>query len=191
MPPGTRNTADDDLGEFSPVENFAELADFCCDDPDLDDFFSHDAEPQQNALLSKTYAYRFRLNAGLSAPVAAASLLNDSIKLAPEAKAACDLDGVAYQQFPAVKIGRLGTHAALQGQGIGTAVLNLIKLLFIRRNRTGCRFLTVDAYNCERVLAFYRKNGFTFYTAKDASRDSRLMYFDLLRFKRGLEAGEK
>ena len=58
-------------------------------------------------------------------------------------------------------------------------------------NKTGCRFIVVDAYNKQRVLSYYANNGFKFlfkteedeklYYEVDANSDihTRLMYFDL------------
>lgn len=57
-------------------------------------------------------------------------------------------------------------------------------------NKTGCRFLVVDAYNDHRTLKFYEKNGFKFlhknedeekqyFLVKDNVITTRLMYFDL------------
>lgn len=71
-----------------------------------------------------------------------------------------------------------------QKQGIGSEVLSFIKSFFTIRNKTGCRFITVDAYNCDRVIEFYEDNGFRFLTDKDKSEDTRLMYFDLKTFVR-------
>lgn len=46
-------------------------------------------------------------------------------------------------------------------------------------NKTGCRFLTVDAYL--KVIPFYRQNGFEFLSDNDADNPyMRLMYFDLM-----------
>lgn len=61
-------------------------------------------------------------------------------------------------------------------------------------NKTGCRFVIVDAVNAPSVLSFYRKNAFTplfsteeqefLYTGGKkgelVSLATRLMYFDLL-----------
>ncbi|MCQ2225529.1 MAG: GNAT family N-acetyltransferase, partial [Paludibacteraceae bacterium] len=45
-------------------------------------------------------------------------------------------------------------------------------------NKTGCRFLTVDAYL--DAVPFYEKNGFSLLTTEDEdSTYTRLMYFDL------------
>ena len=44
-------------------------------------------------------------------------------------------------------------------------------------NKTGCRFLTVDAY--AGAVPFYLKNGFIPLNDEDADADTRLLYFDL------------
>ena len=51
------------------------------------------------------------------------------------------------KSYPAVKICRLGIDNSLRGKGIGSMLLDFIKYFFIENNKTGCRFLTVDAYN--------------------------------------------
>jgi len=85
-------------------------------------------------------------------------------------------------KLPAVKIGRLGVHTKYQKSGIGTQLLDTIKFLFIDNNKTGCRYITVDAYNNEKTIPFYRKNGFNFLTESDSGDTTRLMYFDLRWF---------
>ncbi|WP_050762199.1 N-acetyltransferase [Desulfarculus baarsii] len=88
-----------------------------------------------------------------------------------------------YTSFPAVKIGRLGVASAYAGSGIGTYLLTMTKDLFVTDNRTGCRFITVDAYNKPGVIAFYLKNSFAFLWGKDSEERTRIMYFDLLRHR--------
>ena len=58
-------------------------------------------------------------------------------------------------------------------------------------NKTGCRFIVVDAYNNEKTLHFYEKNGFKpLYKTEQEERDflelsseelleTRFMFFDL------------
>ena len=56
-------------------------------------------------------------------------------------------------------------------------ILRYLKNWFRINNKTGCRFLTVDAY--AQSLSFYQKNGFKYLTDKDQEKNTRLMYFDL------------
>lgn len=52
--------------------------------------------------------------------------------------------------------------------------------MFTHGNRTGCRFITVDAYS--DAVGFYQKCGFDFISEKDRNDITRLMYYDLKRF---------
>jgi GNAT superfamily N-acetyltransferase len=100
------------------------------------------------------------------------------------------------KRFPAVLIGRLGTSKDFAGQGYGTAIMDFIKVLFRTNNRTGCRFLIVDALNRPDTLHYYEKNGFRYLIADERLEakymgigvgrlplNTRLMYFDLLKLK--------
>lgn len=70
----------------------------------------------------------------------------------------------------------LSDHYA-KGLFVGTFLLNFIKSYFIIDNKTGCRFLTVDAY--ANAVPFYFKNGFIPLNEDDADSDTRLLFFDL------------
>ena len=65
--------------------------------------------------------------------------------------------------FPSVLIGRLAVSENFQGHGIGSEILDFLKIWFSdSHNKTGCRFLAVDAYNAQPVLKFYEDNEFSF-----------------------------
>ena len=94
--------------------------------------------------------------------------------------------------LPAVLIGRIGVNEEFQGQHIGSQLLDFVKAWFCHKdNKTGCRFIVVDAYNKSRVLNFYINNRFKFlfktendeksyYEVNENSNiHTRLMYFDL------------
>ena len=79
---------------------------------------------------------------------------------------------------------------------IGTEVMDFIKSWFVEPyNKTGCRYLVVDAYNEDVPVAFYKKNGFDFMFSTEEQEKSyrgivsdkplktRLMYFDLILIK--------
>jgi len=83
------------------------------------------------------------------------------------------------RHYPAVKIGRLGVDSSLQGTGFGSIVLNSINGMFLVANKTGCRFVTVDAYNQSNVLGFYQKNGFNFLINGDENEKTRALFYDL------------
>lgn len=96
------------------------------------------------------------------------------------------------RSYPAALIGRLGVNEKYQDLHIGSQLIGFIKDWFrAEDNKTGCRFLVVDAYNNPRTLKFYERNGFR-YLHKDENEEksyyhigedelisTRLMYFDL------------
>lgn len=86
------------------------------------------------------------------------------------------------KSYPAVKLGRLGVSSKCQSAGLGTDILDLLKMWFVTNNKTGCRFITVDGYNNPRAIRFYTRNEFDFLTESDEKQDTRLMYFDLKPF---------
>lgn len=99
------------------------------------------------------------------------------------------------RRYPGVLIGRLGVNKDFCGKGIGSEVIDFIKGWFMSHdNKSGCRFVIVDAINAPEVISFYQKNGFQplfsseeqefLYTGGKKGQPvkmmTRLMYFDLL-----------
>jgi len=155
------------------------IGSFDCGDDDLNDFISNDARPYQEELLSVTYLFEDeQRNVAAFFSVANDSLRDDDFekwnnlsRKLPNRK--------RRREYPAVKIGRLGVSKDFRG--LGSEILFFIKSWFTTENRTGCRFLLVDAYNRPEVTGFYIKNDFSFLTVKNVSKRTRLMYFDLRR----------
>lgn len=81
---------------------------------------------------------------------------------------------------PAVKIGRLAVSSAYQGQGWGARIIGFLKQWFTENNKTGCRYITVDAL-VERV-GFYEKYGFNILVTPQEGDETVLMYYDLKKF---------
>jgi hypothetical protein len=65
-----------------------------------------------------------------------------------------------------------------KGNQLGSGLLDYIKSMFVINNKTGCRFITVDAYLA--AIPFYEKNGFRMMNQEDDDPHTRLMYFDLM-----------
>ena len=183
-------------------KRLTECQPFSCGESDLDEFFAKDCLINQSRLLGKTYL--FCLKEQPETIVTAFSLSNDSIRLTnritDEYKEQflddTDLHDKSLKRFPAVLIGRLGTNKDFAGQGYGTAIMDFIKVLFRTNNRTGCRFLIVDALNRTETLHYYEKNDFHYLIADERLEakymgigvgrlplNTRLMYFDLLKIK--------
>lgn len=159
---------------------------FDCGDADLNDFLLSDAKAYQEKLLAVTYlvesAGRTVLYFCLSNDKITSIETNNSFwrrikALFPHSKHRRD--------YPAVKIGRLGVDKTFQhnGQGWGSMVLDYIKHWMVTDNKTGCRFITVDAYR--DAVPFYEKNGFVFMGKGERERyvngkgETIAMYFDL------------
>ena len=172
-----------DLSSFEFIRLIHDYAikDFDCNDGDLNDFLLNDSCPQLGQLFSVTYLLEKD-----DKTAAFFTLVNDKIKLEDSESRTFWRKKVGKKiphnkqrkDYPAVKIGRLAVHNDFKGNDIGTAILDYIKIWFIEKNKTGCRFVTVDAY--AKSLGFYEKNGFNYLTTKDEKKDTRLMYFDLI-----------
>jgi len=160
---------------------------FDCGDADLDDFIINEAPMYRDALLAVTYVME---QDGI--PIAYFSLANDRVSI-QDFDTNTEFNRFRRQRFvnekrirsyPAVKVGRFAVSASVRGEGIGSMLLDFIKAYFIIDNKTGCRFITVDAYRS--AIPFYEKNGFLPLLADDDDATTRLMFFDLADYKRQL-----
>ena len=158
---------------------------FDCADDELNGFLCDDAIDHVKALLAVTHL--LERDGKL---IGYFSVLNDSIRRRDITSSRSELERLLkripykkrYASHPAVKVGRFAISKECQSEGLGTVLMDYIKGFFLTNNKTGCRFITVDAYNNPRTLAFYQKNGFDFLTSKDADDKNRLMYFDLILY---------
>lgn len=156
---------------------------FDCGDADLNDFILSESLFYRKTLLAVSYVVEEKLD---SHPVSAYfSLANDKISLNDfESKTEFNrfrkhrfVNEKRLKSYPAVKICRLGVDKRTKGVHMGSFLLDFIKSYFIIDNKTGCRFLTVDAY--ADAIPFYQKNGFIPLNEEDADAATRLLYFDL------------
>lgn len=153
---------------------------------ELNSFIVEDATFYQRELLAVTY-----LMEDLGELIAYFSLANDRIgiedfdstNLYNKFRRKSFVNAKRIKHYPAVKICRLGVCEEKQQSGIGTSILDYIKLDFYHANKTGCRYLTVDAH--QEAVPFYRKNGFRPLRDLDpiSKEDTVLMYFDLTALK--------
>lgn len=179
MPP--RNAVEKSGYLLSPFDAYSKLGDFDCGDDDLNEYFRRDAAAHRLQLMTQTYA--LTLKDDPNAILGLVDLCNDSIRAKECHTAAHTLPkGKRYPALPAVKITRFGIKRDMQRQGLGRLVVAMLVNLFHVDNRTGCRFITLDAYNKPNVLAFYTQRHFDFMTDDDKDRNNRAMYLDLLRF---------
>ena len=149
-----------------------ECHEFHCGEADLDDFFSKDAFEYEEFRMGKSYC--IRLNDDPKTIVAIYTVSSDSIRIfdLPRSRRDAMLKITHHRKrlkrYPGILIGRFGVNSEFAHQGIGSQVLDVIKLWFDSSVvKAGCRFLIVDALNKPEVLAFYGKNGFeTLFTSE-------------------------
>ena len=181
---------DRDMMEYSKT--------FSCGNEDLDEFFHGDFIVYAESLFGKSYCFfnGDKTDELICAfTVANASIFTNRLPNSRKKKVGKE---VPFQKrdliYPAVLIGRLGIDVNYQHCHVGSELLDFIKAWFLEPdNKTGCRYLIVDAYNEETPIFFYRKNGFEFiFNSEEQERDyrridgndslnTRLMYYDLIR----------
>ena len=185
---------------FTSIKDFSDntaLNSFNCGNSDLNEFFTEDAIKYSSSLMGKTYA--FFLDSDKESIVCMFTVSNDSLKAddLPNSRKK-KLNKVIprikqRKSYPAVLIGRLGVSIKYSGSGVGTQLMDFIKAWFIDPlNKTGCRFIVVDAYNTENAIKYYEKNEFSFLFSSEEQEkkylniepqdklNTRMMYFDLL-----------
>lgn len=138
------------------LQNGEDIHLFDCGDEDLNDFILNEARLYCKELLAVSYVLE---REDVHLVHAYFSMANDRISLAVD--------------------------KTLKGQSIGTYLLNFIKSFFVVNNKTGCRFLTVDAYKA--AVPFYEQNGFVPLNDDDIDAPTRLLYFDLKDIAAGLD----
>ena len=175
---------------------------FTCKDEDITEFFTQDYADYAYQLLGKSYCF---VKPETSEIVCAFTVANSSVKVdslpsnlrnklnrkIPNAK--------RRPQYPAVLVGQLAVSDLFSGHHVGDELLDFIKSWFIDPlNKTGCRYVIVDAVNHPKVFEYYQRNGFKFLFSSDKEEwtflhnkgqasttpiepmKTRLMYFDLI-----------
>jgi hypothetical protein len=82
------------------------------------------------------------------------------------------------KSYPAAKLCRLAVDIHFQRISLGSCILDFIKTYFTDDNKTGCRYLTVDAY--VNAIPFYQKNDFDALDNADINKHTRLFFYDLV-----------
>ena len=151
-------------------------------DDDLHDFLLNKAIPYRKSLLAVTYVFE---NIESKEIIGYFSLANDRVSLTDfENKTEFNrfrrsrfVNEKRIKSYPAVKICRLGINEDFHNKGIGSILLNFIKSYFLEDNKSGCRFITVDAYH--DAIPFYQNNDFQYLKKEESDTVTRLLYYDL------------
>lgn len=181
---GTNDVVDISQLHISKLEEGEFIESFDCGDADLNDFILREAPLYQEALLTTTYVARIK-----NEILAYFSLANDRVSVGDfDSKTEFNrfrkhrfVNEKRLKSYPAVKICRFAVNHCYAGSGIGTILMDFIKAFFLQNNKTGCRFVTVDAYLA--AIAFYEKNHFYPLQPNDDDTHTRLLYFDLKDYK--------
>ena len=179
-------------------EIVASCAPFSCGDKDLDEFFNSDYYDYQRQLMGKTYVFlemESPTEIVCAFTVSNASIFTNYLPNARKKKIGKDVPVAKHDLiYPAVLIGRLGVNKKYLHQNIGSQLMSRIKDWFIDKdNKTGCRYLVVDAYNKPEACEYYQRNGFNYMFSSEeqekqyrnieteAALQTRLMFFDLMQ----------
>lgn len=162
---------------------------FDCGDSDLNGFLLEEdpsvsnARHHTNELLAVTYIIEDETT---DQTIAYFSLLNDKIEReitdnAVWNRLSREIPNIKRRKSqPAVKIGRLAVSSAYQGKGWGEKIISFLKQWFTEKNKTGCRYITVDALASK--VGFYKKYGFNILVTPNEGDETVLMYYDLKKF---------
>jgi GNAT superfamily N-acetyltransferase len=171
-----------DLGiKLKRLEIDTEIKPFESEDEDLNNFLLNDAKNYLIEKLAVTYVFESDTET-----VAYFCLSNDSLRREVDMKTWKKINRQVPNQkrkgvYPAVKIGRLAVSKKYAGNGFGKLMLRYVEKMHLTNDqKTGCRFITVDAYGGS--VDFYLHNGYKFFTEKDIEKNTRIMYFDPMSF---------
>ena len=165
--------------------DFKKMSAVSCHVETLDHFFRHEVKN----CVSHKYLAAYCARSFTGEIIAAFTLMNDSLMIISENEKSDFINDLFFETktetvdflkkqtaYPAINIGHLGTAILYQGQGIGTAIIDLVAETYANYRQAGCQFITVDALNNPRTIRFYQSNGFSFQTNKDFYSPTRRMY---------------
>ena len=157
---------------------------FDCGDVDLNDFILNEAHLYREALIAVSYVFEHK---GTHEIVGYFSLANDRVSLTDfkdktefnRFRRTRFVNEKRLKSYPAVKLCRLGVSKSMRGKSVGSFLLDFIKSYFLVDNKTGCRFITVDAYI--EAIHFYEKNDFLPLRNDDEPSNfpTQLLFYDL------------
>ena len=161
------------------VEKCAEYS--CEYDGEIEKFFKSEYKDYNTQLLGKSYCFLTKEENPRMA--CAFTLANSSVRVDRLSNKKRNKINryIPYtkrrSQYPAVLIGQLAVMDGFRGLDLGSHVMDFIKSWFVDPlNKTGCRYIVVDAVNKEKVLKFYEKNGFKYIFASDEEEMNYMSY---------------
>lgn len=174
--------------EIRRLQQGETIKSFDCGDADLNDFILNEAHLYRNELIAVSYVFEQKETKEV---LGYFSLANDRVSVTDfDSNSAFNrfrkqrfVHEKRLRTYPAVKICRLGVSASMRGKAVGSFLLDFVKSYFLVDNKTGCRFVTVDAY--KDAVPFYEKNNFLPLRNDDEEKDTatQLLFFDLASVK--------
>lgn len=172
---------------------------FYCGASDLDEFLEKDSLLYEQSLMGKTYCWLLKDdNTKIVGYVTLANAGIQTTHMQNNPKRHLNKN-IPYEKqgrtYPAVLIGRLAVAKEFQGSEyrVGTQIMDFVKKWFVAYdNKTGCRYILVDAVNNPKTLSYYDRNEFRplfprmedeklFYHIKlEDDLRTRMYYFDLI-----------
>ncbi len=145
---------------------------------ELKDFLTEDAYNNQEMSISTTYLWFYNPENKL---VAYVTVLNDAIRVHGTQLGKAFVDkGVEYKTLPAIKIGRMCVDRNCIGRGIGTYMIQFVmKILMEINEKSGCRFIVLDAKTQTNAVHFYKKLGFQ--VLKQREKGTIPMFYDMIK----------
>jgi hypothetical protein len=140
---------------------------FSCKSEEITDFFNNKAINYNEELLGRSYCFILEKDILCAFTVSNTSLLVGNIPKKIRNKINRSIPHEKQRnQYPAVLIGEFAINKKFCGSKNGSFLSDdlmcFIKGWFTVENKTGCRFVLVDALNNEKVLDFYKRNQFLF-----------------------------
>lgn len=161
----------DFLNPFTRLNPDVPIPKFDCGDDDLNEFFAVDASTWQRNLLAVTYYLELNHDVALYFSLSNDKISADTLPKNLWRKIKSKFPHRKHRNdYPAVKIGRFAVATAYhcRPEHWGSRAMDFIKNWMITENKTGCCFITVDAY--PSAVKFYQKNGFKFLGSEEENR---------------------
>lgn len=174
---------------FSELSKNSLTCNFDCDLESITDFLRNDALSYQDQRMANTYLFSNKDGKILAFFSISNYCLNDLGVANGYTNTAwnrihrtINLPNIKrIRNYPAIKIGKLGVHKDLHGSGLAYKLMDFIKGWADTNQKPACRLLLLDAVNQPKQLTYYIRNGFKFFLDSDHNKQTRVMYYDLLK----------
>jgi len=171
--------------EIRKLRETDSITHFDCGDPDLNEFLKSEASLYKQHLLAvsyvlveKDYPTEVLVFCSMANDKVALGDFSDKTEFNRFRKKSGFPQSKRLKSYPAIKLCRLGVDAKYRNLHLGSFLLNFMRGYFTADNKSGCRFMTVDAYI--DAVPFYEKNGFTTLRShQDDNPHTQLLFCDL------------